>query len=108
MLLLSSNSTDSPCDGCASTFSYVNLLNLTNDTTRLVVRPAFIILMFLLYLRELFIGWCAGFVLLQDALSAIRVSGNLDPPESLLDGLMQSVVCQKVRYIVFFFLYLLD
>ena len=59
--------------------------------------------MFLLYLRELFIGWCAGFVLLQDALSAIRVSGNLDPPESLLDGLMQSVVCQKVRYIVLFF-----
>lgn len=32
------NSIDSPCDGCNKAFSYVNLLNLTNDTSKLVVQ----------------------------------------------------------------------
>lgn len=58
---------DSPCDGCNRAFSFLNLLNLTNDTSKLV-----------------------------DALSAIEVSGNIDSPESLLDGMMQAAVCQEV------------
>ena len=35
---ISSNSINTPCPGCTRTFSFVNLLNLTNDTTKLEVQ----------------------------------------------------------------------
>ena len=52
-----SNSIETPCAGCTRTFSFVNLLNLTNDTTKLEVQSycvfAFTFL-FVLYRQSLF------------------------------------------------------
>ena len=92
---------DKPCradEMCEGPYSYRHFLSLTNNTAAFSVSETLLCqtVQFDICLCLFKLVLCTHIFNCQMAVNQRNISGELDPPEGGLDGLLQAVVCQDV------------